>query len=639
MSEPITYLLLQTAAVKAVEVMIEKVINSSWSKETEESKDIIIALENEWQKSNYLNKHVQHTLKMRTLINPNDDVTLEDVYYPLTIITVSNEDRIVINDDVTINFSGIANIIGIAGQGKSTILRKLFLEEIKKAERIPFFVELRNVEDGDILNYFKNILKSFHISVTPSNVEFLLQSGKVVLLLDGFDEVRNDTIPKIISSIFQLNKTFSCPLITTSRPNTQICLIPGIYNLRVENIELVDKIRILNLIEQRDRNSNGSTFRNLCDLLITRNYFAETICNPIMVTLLYHCFPYMDEVPKDISDFYRQLFGVLYARHDKTKGYNTRERESGIEVEPARALFSHLSLKSLLKEQYELDSFELHKHVTSALKSVGYDITKATAFINDIVKITCLLQADGNDRFVYLHKSVQEFFAAFCISIMQDKEVKNKIYSFLRASILDSIKFDGLVQFLFHLDNISFIEEITLATFKNSRLMIFANSSFDEYSNYFDELLKNGNIRGESSTGSEFISLVTYKPMSQILNLDFLDVISGNGRSIEDMDMAFFDSFDSEIRKSSLVNYSYKTIVPVKPKNQQNTSEEKQNKTEYYEFDLKSYLENIGLYEVYKKMSFDTIVRFHEKVYKVKLKELNEMKGAILDEFDFISDI
>jgi len=105
------------------------------------------------------------------------------------------------------------------------------------------------------------------------------------------------------------------------------------------------------------------------------------------------------------------------------------------------------------------------------------------------------------------------------------------------------------------------------------------------------------------------------------------------------MDMAFFDSFDSEIRKSSLVNYSYKTIVPVKPKNQQNTSEEKQNKTEYYEFDLKSYLENIGLYEVYKKMSFDTIVRFHEKVYKVKLKELNEMKGAILDEFDFISDI
>ncbi|MDP1315292.1 hypothetical protein Q6274_29480, partial [Klebsiella pneumoniae] len=72
------------------------------------------------------------------------------------------------------------------------------------------------------------------------------------------------------------------------------------------------------------------------------------ISNPIMVALLDHCFPYMVEVPKYVTDFYRQRFGVLYARHDKTKGYHNRERESRIEVEPASTLFSNLCLKSLL---------------------------------------------------------------------------------------------------------------------------------------------------------------------------------------------------------------------------------------------------------------------------------------------------
>ncbi|HHP8475652.1 TPA: NACHT domain-containing protein [Klebsiella aerogenes] len=323
---PFTANIIQAAVVKSVELMLQKIFNSQWPRDCEDAKEIVHELQNGWPKNKFIEKHVQHTLKMRTLINPNDDVTLTDIYHPLTVVTASNGDSISIKDDFILQFSGIANIIGIAGQGKSTILRKLFLEEIKKAERVPFFIELRNVPDGNILAYFKNLLKSLHITVTDSNVEYLLQSKKIVLLLDGFDEIRQETTVQAIQSIFELNKTYACPLITTSRPNTQICQMPGINNLIVKEIDLEDKLRILNLIDQQDPKSNKTTFRSLCNLLVENTYFEETISNPIMVALLYHCFPYMDEVPKDVTDFYRQLFGVLYARHDKTKGYNNRER-------------------------------------------------------------------------------------------------------------------------------------------------------------------------------------------------------------------------------------------------------------------------------------------------------------------------
>lgn len=639
MSEVLGAMVLKAVVVKSVELMLQKVLNSNWSKHFEDAKEIVKELESEWPKQNYLRKHVQHTLKMRTLINPNDDVTLEDIYYPLTLITASNRDKIIVGDNVTLPFSGIANIIGIAGQGKSTILRKLFLEEINYGNRIPFFIELRNVENGDVIAYFKSLLSSLHLNVTDSNVEYLLQSGKVVLLLDGFDEVRQELTTKTLSSIMLLNNSFYCPIIITSRPNTEVCTMPGIHNLFVENIDLEDKIRILNLIEQRDVNSNGSTFRYLCELLISRESFSDTICNPIMVTLLYHCFPYMDEVPSDISEFYRQLFGVLYARHDKTKGYNSRERESEIDVEPAREFFSFLSLKSLLLEEYELDSYTLHQYVEAALETRSYDVKKAEAFIKDIVKITCLLQADGNDRFVFLHKSVQEFFAAFYLSIMKAKDTKAKIYKNLRAKVRLSSSLDNFLHFLYHLDNNTFIEELTLEAFRDCEYKNYADLNYDDFSLSFDQILKDIMVRGQCRQSDNLIKIDCNIAMSSVLKLDFLDVISGNRRrSGFFVDMPLFEAMDKGITRDNLKNIGH--IVKVLPNNEYKSGKsiqrENSDPIENYAFQLIDYLKFSNTYDEYKRIFFDSINEYNNKVYKVKYKESLERRNAIDNSFDFL---
>lgn len=639
MVETLSAIAVKALTAKSVEFMLQKVFTSQWLKECEDAKEIVHELLSDLSKNKFVEKHVQHTLKMRTLINPNDDVTLTDIYHPLTITTASKGDPLIVKDGFTIPFSGIANIIGIAGQGKSTILRKLFLEEIIKGERVPFFIELRNVPDGDVLAYFKDLLKHLHVTITDSNVEFLLQSKKVVLLLDGFDEIRQETTHKALNSIIQLNTTYACPLITTSRPNTLICQLVGINNLMVKGIDLEDKLHILNLIERQDHKSNKTTFRNLCDLLIENTYLEETISNPIMVTLLYHCFPYMDEVPKDITDFYRQLFGVLYARHDKTKGYNDRERESGIEVEPARTLFSNLCLKSLLSEQYQLDSYTLHQYIKNALKSQGYDEKLTDAFTNDLVKITCLLQADGSDRYVYLHKSVQEFFAAFFINTLQDKKIKSEIYAFLRKTLFVSPKFDNLLQFLYHLDKASFLNEITLEAFKSSGLESYANQTYEEVSVIFDQLLSKGVIHGESTLNDRVVSITSYNPIGSILNLYFLKVIQGEKRdqsSIDkELDYIILDSIDKE----DLPSYSYRKAVSDPSFKGFIADGEDDNPRETYQFGMKEYLIANGLYEHYKRVFFDTIVDFNNNVYKIKEKEAQKMNDAMFENFGFLSEL
>ena len=127
---------------EAFKVMTEKLLSSNWLRGTEESIGIVEQLDNPEVRSKYIEKHVSNALRMRTLHQREHDILLNEIYFPLTIKNIANDDNITINDDCIISHSRILNIIGIAGQGKSTILRKLFQNEINSGNRILFFSNL-----------------------------------------------------------------------------------------------------------------------------------------------------------------------------------------------------------------------------------------------------------------------------------------------------------------------------------------------------------------------------------------------------------------------------------------------------------------------------------------------------------------
>ncbi|WP_429169212.1 NACHT domain-containing protein [Aeromonas rivipollensis] len=274
---------------EAIKVLTEHLLNSNWSRDKDGGRELLHQFNEEIIREKYLSQHVANVLKIRTLHKSDYDTQLDKIYYPLTLYTASNHDKITVNNGLTIEHRGIVNIIGIAGQGKSTILRKLFSEEIRNGKRIPFFIELRNVEMDDILGSYKTILKNIGFALEHDNGEMLLQSGKVVLMLDGFDEVKHDSRIRVMNSIRELNQRYNCPVIVTSRPNTQIHTETGIYNLYIENLILNDKLGILKVL------SNDIEYSKLSELIKTNISLQHTIANPILVTLLYYCYPYWDK--------------------------------------------------------------------------------------------------------------------------------------------------------------------------------------------------------------------------------------------------------------------------------------------------------------------------------------------------------
>ncbi|BAZ31848.1 signal transduction protein [Cylindrospermum sp. NIES-4074] len=100
-------------------------------------------------------------------------------------------------------------VLGGPGAGKSTFLRKMGLEALKgkkgefKHGCIPVFIELKSFTSSDI-NIEKFIAEEFRICGFPSPEKFTakaLEQGKLLILLDGFDEIPTKNLTEAITQI------------------------------------------------------------------------------------------------------------------------------------------------------------------------------------------------------------------------------------------------------------------------------------------------------------------------------------------------------------------------------------------------------------------------------------------------------
>ncbi|HHX8345937.1 TPA: NACHT domain-containing protein, partial [Vibrio alginolyticus] len=356
-----------TAALKqTVTHFTKKLLEKEWGDDLKKGKDIIEQLREEQAAERYVERYVAKHLKMRTLHSAESDVYLDEIYTPLTLTVASNNDQFKVKNDFTLEFSKIINIIGIAGQGKSTILRKLFLEEIKKQKKFPFFIELRRVGEDGIVNYLQHTLTDIGLKVDNDSINTLLLSNKITLLLDGFDEVSKPLRKDILNEINSIRTRYNCSVIVTSRPDTEICHETNITNLKVKNLEEEEIIEILLKLDK------GSESPEIIELVKSNKELQSTLVSPILVNLLYVCYPYLDVVPENVVEFYQKLFLTLYSRHDKIKNFN-REKYSSISANTASNIFDTLCFNSFSKGILEFNDTNLVEYLIIALKLEDVD--------------------------------------------------------------------------------------------------------------------------------------------------------------------------------------------------------------------------------------------------------------------------
>ena len=395
---------------------LDTISASAWSAASKGGRKILLKLREDDLVEDYVNKSLLKVVRFRSILNANKDVFLDDLYHPLTLRSEIDYSESIVKNGFTMENDECVCISGLAGQGKTTIMRKLFIEEIKNMERFPFFVTLRHYKYNENTSCEDLLLEHFKdsgIDTTLDAIKSLLKSRKIVVYFDGFDEVPIDQRSDCLKMISRLYRKYGCASITTSRPNTEILREAGFNKYSVVFLKTED---IKSIIHNKIESSDARDY--MYEILDRKDFIMNTIKTPILVDIFILTYPSFRDMPDSIVDFYERLFSSLIYQHDAYKNF-IREKKSNLPNSKLESCFNCVCFFSLMDKKSDLKNSELTGYFDFGREYIGYegDIDNLK---NDIIDGTNLIVPDGYDNYVFVHRSIQEYFAAKCVKEFDD---------------------------------------------------------------------------------------------------------------------------------------------------------------------------------------------------------------------------
>lgn len=403
-----------------------------------------------------LKKIEEKYLTIRTLAFPERLVSIKDIYHPLKVYFPDRGITHEVDDKQLFFLDKLVVVVGVAGQGKTTTIRKLIHKELYKGEegRIPVMISMREIDwnetDLDIFKVISRGLREIGIVINHAAIETCMVKKSFLLCFDGFDEVPLNQRQSALRMLLKGYTYTRNPLIVTSRPNTEITTEMGnIEIVKLKNIEPDDVVKIIT----KNKNLDNSYKELLIRSYKENNEIKGVIVTPILVDIFTVVYGRVQITPKNIVEFYEELYYGLTDKHDRFKQLE-RDKKSKL---------NNLNLLKVLTRVSFHTSISLDSHSFSYSK--GVEIFKESLdkleyqddprhVLQDVVDRTSLIINDG-DQYSYLHKSIMEFYSAKFIAT-RSNDAKKEIYKYISDNY--SYKFENVLRFLKELDPCYFYE-------------------------------------------------------------------------------------------------------------------------------------------------------------------------------------
>lgn len=413
----------------------------------------------QWEESRFSSKiarRINAIGKVKTLWSQDKELLISEFYYQPKIIIDTEVIKVSKISDLP---EGALIIEGIAGQGKSILLRSLAFTELKSNEGvlIPIFLELRTLTSKmGLRDAILKLLYSYNIDADDQSIEYIFRCGKFSLILDGFDEVESQLINDLLSDVESIVARHpKLRLIVTSRPYDEIQKSTFFKKITIEPLKVGDYVEFL----KAGGFTNESAISIRDAIQRSSGEIAGLIKTPLMLTLVGQLYQSEFEIPDNTPEFFERLFRHTFVTHDKLKAGIKRKRYTTLGDRKLQELLEAFCFICMCEGIVATINTQIFASIfNQALEYVDGCNCDADGFLQDITKGACLMLLDGDENIHFLHKSLLDYFSAAFIK-KADADFSDEFYKNVAD---DSEPWFQSLSFLQYIDSSNFYKKFLL---------------------------------------------------------------------------------------------------------------------------------------------------------------------------------
>ncbi len=339
-------------------------------------------------------------------------------------------------------------IFGQPGSGKTTLLQHIAM----KCDRgellpnyIPIFIRLKNfaedtskTDNFNLLGYIRSELGRSNIS--EQQVETLLDHGKALILLDGLDELKEESRDEVVKQIRRLSEEYyNNHFIITCRIGAQQYHFEEFTNIEIADfssyqIEDFAQKWFVNVGRNSEEKGKALAAQLVEKLHLTENrQICELARTPLLLHLVCSLFQAKLDFPAKRSDIYKQALNIMLVRWDEAKGIKRDEIYQELSLHHKLKLLNQIATVTFEQGHYFFLQSNVQRYIVDYLRTLPIAQTDpeelqliSEAVLKSISVQTGLLVEQARGVYSFSHLTFQEYLTARNIVASFEPQVIDK---------------------------------------------------------------------------------------------------------------------------------------------------------------------------------------------------------------------